>query len=459
MPLIPKVPFVSGAVFTPEVATEMTGITFDDQPTYYGHFNKISDEDLSDDVGAIKNRVATLSTNLKVSAGTGLNANYAAGKLLYGTTLFNIGASSVALSASTTNYVYGSSSGTILATASQPPIIRALLATVTTNTTGVVSVTDYREGVSVEAVRPFTLSVRNFGGRGDQGNFTAVGNEILSDGEYYYNNFTVPLGVTITVNRLGYIYCSGNVNVAGTIIVSPASQGGGGVIPQLANTCIPGQGLGAGTNERLPYAYSFRSSPIGSGGSSGFAVSTVSSSFLTVNNTSPGGAGGEGGGGVIFEAAGTITVTGSILANGTAGAVGRDFDNGTVRYSIGGGGGGSGGSITLKSLGALIVSGTLSANGGAGGGGTPGNTQVSAEGGSGGGGGIITIQSPGINTTGSILSANGGAAGSPGSILAVPYKGFGGVGGSYGGLSGQIVGDGGAGNVGIIRTQAFSPIG
>lgn len=458
MPLIPKVPFVSGAVFTPEVATEMTGITFDNQPTYYGHFNKIADADLSDDPGALKNRVGALSANLKVTAGTGLNANYAAGKLLYGTTLYNIGASSIALAASTTNYIYGDLTGAILATSTQPPIVRALLATVLTNTSGVVSVTDYREGVSVEVVKPYNLSTRNFGGRGDQGNFLAVGGEILADGEYYYRNFTVPLGLSITISKLAYIYCTGTVNIAGTINVTPSTQGGGGTIASRTSLCIAGQGLGAGINQLLPLTYSFRASPIGSGGSSGFVYgnNTAIQQVLIDNLT---GGGGSGGGGIIFEAAGAITVTGSILANGTAGAPGFLIDNGTIGYALGGGGGGSGGSITLKSLGSIVVSGTLSANGGAGGGGLPGNANVSAESGSGGGGGIITIQSPSINTTGSILSVNGGAAGAPSGVPITIFRGFGGIGGSYGGLSGQIIGDGGIGDAGIIRTQTFSPIG
>ena len=458
MPLIAKVPFVSGAVFTPEVATEMTGVTFDDQPAYIGHFNKIADADLSDAPGAIKSRVGLLSTNLKVSAGTGLNANFAAGTLLYGTTLFTLGASSISLTASATNNIYGSTTGTIVATVNPPPVIRALLATVVTNTTGVVSVTDYREGVSVEVVKPYTLSIRNFGGRGDQGNFLAAGGEVLADGEYYYNNFTVPLGVTISIQRLAYIYCSGTVTIAGTVNVSAASLGGSAGTLGTANyASLPGQGLGAGISESLPNTYSFRSSPIGSGGSSGLAISNVARGSTLITTGQAGG--GAGGGGVIFEAAVAISVTGTITASGTGGGVGFTQDDGTNRTAVGGGGGGSGGSITLRSLGSIIVSGALSAVGGAGGNAGGGNATVSSETGAGGGGGIITIQSPAINTTGSTILVTGGVAGTPNGAIGTTYTGFGGVGGAYGGASGTIVGQGGAGGIGILRTQSFIPVG
>ena len=457
MALIPFVPFTSGAVFTPEIANAIAVPTFDDQTQYFGHLARIKDTDLDTGVNSLMARVGTLGLNLKVSAGSGLNANFAAGRLLYGTTLFTLGASSITLAASSLNYIYGTLSGTIVASTALPPIVRALLATVTTNTTGVIGVQDYREGVSVEVVKPYTLSIRNFGGRGDLGDFLATGNEILNDGEYYFNNFTVPLGKTIIVGKLAYIYCSGVVNIAGQIVVSPASAGGGGVIGSTTNLCIPGQGLGGGVNELLPLTYSFKASPIGSGGSSGFCFGNSPASQLQINTIQ--GAGGAGGGGLSFEVAGSIVVTGSILANGADATIGLVFDDGVTRYAIGGGGGGSGGSVTLKSLGAIIVSGVISCAAGKGGNGVVGNSQVSAEGGSGGGGGIITIQSPAINTTSSVLTVTGGAAGIAGGSAVVVYRGNGGIGGSYGGVSGQILGDGGAGTAGIVRTQSFTPLG
>jgi hypothetical protein len=88
-----------------------------------------------------------------------------------------------------------------------------------------------------------------------------------------------------------------------------------------------------------------------------------------------GGAGGNGGGAVRIQA-GTVTLLGSIVANGTNGQVG-----GGGSY-VGGGGGGAGGSVLLRA-GTVSFAGTLSATGGGGAGGSNG---------AGGGGGVGRIR-------------------------------------------------------------------
>jgi hypothetical protein len=77
-----------------------------------------------------------------------------------------------------------------------------------------------------------------------------------------------------------------------------------------------------------------------------------------------GGAGGNGGGAVRIQA-GTLTILGAIVANGTSGQVG-----GGGAY-VGGGGGGAGGSLLLRA-GTVSFAGTLAAIGGGGAGGSSG---------------------------------------------------------------------------------------
>jgi hypothetical protein len=79
------------------------------------------------------------------------------------------------------------------------------------------------------------------------------------------------------------------------------------------------------------------------------------------DNSPAGGIGGVGGG-IVFIAAKTITVTGSILANGSAGANSASEGNGA-----GGGGGGAGGSLLLKGQTLTLGTNICTATGGSGG--------------------------------------------------------------------------------------------
>ena len=459
MALIPFVPFTSGAVFTPEVANAIAVPVFDDQVQYFGHLAKIKDTDLDSSVTGIFSRVASNELNLKVTAGSGLNALYASGRAIYGTTVFTIIAGSLSLTASATNYIYINTAGQILSSAVLPPTVRALVATVATNTTGVTVITDLREGYKLEPVKPLTSSVKNFGGRGDSGAFVAAGGEVLADGEYYFTDFTVAAGLTISIDKLARIYCTGNALIAGTVNVMQASRGGGAVINQSGSTVGgAGQGGGGGFAESVPATYNHLASPVGSGGGGGYA-----SRDFTGGGTIYTAVGGDGGGCCWIEAAGSITISGSIFADGTGGA------NGTVSASItpgtlfgtGAAGGGSGGLVLLKALNSIIVSGTISAKGGNGGNGVPGDINRSSESGGGGGGGRIVMFAPNINTTGSSLDRSGGSAGSS-PALASNFPFFSSVGGSYGGLGGGsagVAGNGQQGAIGILVTRNFTPIG
>jgi hypothetical protein len=131
-------------------------------------------------------------------------------------------------------------------------------------------------------------------------------------------------------------------------------------------------------------------------------------------NGTGGSAGGFGGGGVQISAATSVIVTGTITANGSAGANAADY--------AGGGGGGSGGDILLE--GASVTTGTLSSNGGNGG--TGGAGSSGATGGAGGTGATNN------GSTQSTSNINGGSpsGGSLGALCTLP--GGGGGGGGYG---------------------------
>jgi hypothetical protein len=142
----------------------------------------------------------------------------------------------------------------------------------------------------------------------------------------------------------GMAVAGGNGSCGGQACVSPYTIAGGGVnSTELAGGCAGGVG---------------------------------EASFPHSTPTNPAGA---GGGGVQLAAAGTITGTGSITANGSAGTAG-----GTGQYGLGGGGGGSGGEILIYATQASFSGITLAANGGAGGaasgaGGTGGTNNGTAQ--------------------------------------------------------------------------------
>lgn len=455
MPLIPNVPFTSGSVFSPEAANAIANPVFDDQTQYLGHLAKIKDVDLDDSATGIKTRVANNELNLKVTAGSGLNAIFAGGRALYSTTVFNINPSSVTLAPSTANYIYVGIDGVVRSTTSTPPIVRALLAIVTTNTTGVLTVLDEREGYKIEVIKPLSSSVRNFGGRGDGGAFVAAGGEVLSDGEYYFTDFTVGAGETITIDKLARIYCTGNVLVAGTINVTQATAGA----PPLALAGITlaggvGSGVGGGSGENPADTYNHLVSPVGSGGGGGYMAGNNPGNGISTTR------GGNGGGCAWFEAAGEIRVTGTISAVGTDGA--NAFALGAVgNFAVtAGAGGGSGGLVLLKSLTAVVISGTINVSGGRGGNGLySGTGSPAGEDGSGGGGGRLVIFSPVINTTSSTMNLSGGDRGTGFTPGSTNVGAIGGVGGSFGGKGGTQAGNGVAGDVGQITLKYFVPIG
>jgi len=148
-------------------------------------------------------------------------------------------------------------------------------------------------------------------------------------------------------------------------------------------------------------------------------------------NNGHAGAGGVGGG-IAFVIAGSVTGTGSILANGGAG-VDADSTNGGSTSGDAPGGGGGGGTVILSS--ATVSAITISANGGAGGKQLL-NSVTEAEGpGGGGGGGYVAVKT---GVTASVLGGASGTTSAP-SLNEFPVNGA------------------TKGNAGSVSNAAFTP--
>jgi hypothetical protein len=274
-------------------------------------------------------------------------------------------------------------------------------------------------------------------------------------------NFTLNAGVTLTVTT-GFlkIVASGTVTINGIINVTPPIGGGsffsGGMSAPALFPADSGKGFGGGSghNGAGGKTYPFEASPFGSGGASGIVSATVTTAaFGSATFTSS--RGGSGGGAFIVEAAGTISVAGSINCNGENAVAGTITSVSNAEAYLTGGGGGSGGSIALRSLTATIVTaaGFLSVRGGNGADARISNVAFLSTGGGGGGGGRVFLASPATNTTGATITLTAGTAGanagSGGGLSGSPGGGYGGAGGGSGG------GVGAAGTIGQLTLQSF----
>ncbi|MBI3247750.1 MAG: hypothetical protein HYZ50_14700 [Deltaproteobacteria bacterium] len=243
---------------------------------------------------------------------------------------------------------------------------------------------------------------------GSDGAFSPSGNVTLDlssrpDGTFHFTTITVPAGVTVrftrnlVTNPSAILLATGNVAINGTIDVSaPATAsgpgGGDGGAAGLAFTSGgPGFGLspGAGGSVGTPNpghagggggmatagleAIRHSAAPPAAGGAAvvfpdplkGGSGGGGGGGWYLFSNNLDGGFGGGGGGGLRIVTPGTITIAGSLVANGAGG--GTSFAN---AFGFGGpGGGGSGGAIDLQGADiTLPSSGLLRAKGGPGGG-------------------------------------------------------------------------------------------
>lgn len=185
-----------------------------------------------------------------------------------------------------------------------------------------------------------------------------------------------------------------------------------------------------------------------SGGIGGYRV--AESAAPTLLRSGLHGGGGGGGHGTFGGAGGgwlTVVARSSIDVQGEIDALGELASGGSQ-----GGGGGAGGIIVLASAGSISVTGTMRADGGAGSG---SSAIYGASAGGGGGGGIIHLLAPSVQSAGS-LSVLGGAAGvtieNPNNVFGRHAGGGGGACGGDGGFGGTIS----SGNI-ALPAQPGSP--
>lgn len=454
---MPKTTFVNGSVVTSDFLNAINNPSFSGL-AQDGHFAKIKNSDLDTTAGQILPEWQTFRDALAVSAGTGLSISYIGGSItLEDGSIVTISPGTLSVTANATSFIFVDTTGTVVASISYP--VRAIaLARVVSGASTITSVVDLRPRF---VVRPRFNTVAVFGGIGAQGDYSLASGSASLEGDYYYRNFTLAAGATINVTK-GFLYlkCSGDVVINGTINITPPISGGsrfgsGFFIQQY----IPsqGQGIGGGTgpNATPPPGYHYAVSPVGSGGASGFVNIAAGASISAYSS-----GGGNGGGCLIIEAAGTISIGGTIIANGGISANPSiiSISSPTVAQ-MAGGGGGSGGLIFLKSTNSIVATAaaTLSVQGGKGGNGYLFGTTAYAHGGGGGGGGYVVMVAPSINTTGATIQLSGGAAGTAAGS-ATSNGGYGEVGGSNGASFAGIGGTyNNGGGMGQFVTRSFNP--
>jgi hypothetical protein len=233
-----------------------------------------------------------------------------------------------------------------------------------------------------------------------------------------FTNITVS-GTLIVPSGL-IIRATGTVNISGNLLVQ--ANGGSPVASQAPTVST--------TNS--------------TGGTGGLAVNTLLARQMVVPPLLFGGAPGAGnnglpnqgvaGGTLTIFAGDTLTLSGLVKADGTAGYTDVDATKNV-------GGGGSGGFLTLAARNGITIQGTglVSTRGGQGG---NGNVSLNNRPGGGGGGGIIHLIAPALTgaTLGTTVLVNGGPAGAGGLS-----GGFSGGGGACGGNGGNSGSPGGAG--------------
>ena len=485
----PNVPFKEADDWTPELATlAFNSPIFDGETSLLGHRAKINDTELSDT--GVKLRLATVTDNLKVSQESSTLVRYKDGKVLVNHQVMSIAGGILAVPDGI-SYVYVSRNAQV-EVSSRLPVISLPLAKVTT-VSGIISVIEDIRALT-DSVLPKLDSIRTFGGTNQEDKICTQG-EVLDQGEYYFRNFTVPVGVSITVQGTVKLEISGDMVVDGEIIVNPLIPGTylHAVIEPNGYSldAVEGGGLG-GTGAAYPYG----AQPWGSSGFSpsyfNFDSSTVASVFSRRS--------GAGGGSFIANVAGTIKVNqaGSIRVDGGNGNTISNFMqgnadgfdvyvfNGTLGFEGGGtgSGGGSGGFIRLSAVQSVSIKGLVTANGGNGGNAilkAPASVDnIFVTGGGGGGGGVILIMSPDIDVLQGDIQTEPGIKGSnatkgtnstAGNTITFPNgidavipggrgAGFGGGGGIYsGGYQGQAwIGTYNQASQGKILYRNFLPV-
>ncbi|MBW4558463.1 MAG: hypothetical protein KME59_21560 [Trichormus sp. ATA11-4-KO1] len=451
--LYPNTPFSEGSVFTPELADlAFEAPIFDGQNQYKGHREKIRDDELSDLAGATKDRLRIVTDGLKPSVSSGLTVAYQSGTVVLPSgELLAIVSGLIVVPDNATSLIWVDSLG-VIASGTIAPAIRILIAKVTTVSGTITALQDLRFN-GLHPVSPISASIKVFGGSNTQDKVCTNG-EVLDQGYYYFRDFTVPAGVSITIDKQARLFCSGNVSIQGVINITTAANGARpfstGTISTINIGGVTGTGLGAGSGSSgagvTPYPYTAQ--PVGSGGGLGFAGGDSGAVAF--------GGAGSGGGSLWVEASGEITVSGSIVAKGTDASIG--FITSGTNVLVSGSGGGSGGLVYLSSLVGVTCTNTsvIDVRGGNGASAVRVGTG-SANGGGGGGGGWLVLASPFNNTTGATFLLSGGT---PGATVGEGTGALGGgTGGAYGGAGGGAGSTPQSGGTGRLVLLSFVPIG
>jgi hypothetical protein len=429
---MPKSVFVQNSYVPPAWFNALQDIQFDGQDLD-GHYQKIPNVWLSDAPGSLLNDVTARRDQLLVKDGGGLTCSINGGSMTGPNGLrVTIAPTTKTLPANASTFVWIDSIG-VVQTGATLPVRSQPLAQITTNNAAIVAngIIDLRQE------RPFlpqSRAIQAFGGSATN-DITITSNTTLN-GIIPCRNLTINAGVTVTVTQGELrIRASGDVTINGQINVTAPVQGGSGfygapVAPAVQADVGRGLGGGGGTNSIPPSPYTPDTSPLGSGGASGFTnLVGYSGGFITTSR------GGFGGGSVTIEAAGAINIAGGINCDGTAAQIGIILTPSAGTVGMSGGGGGSGGSINLRSITSInaTASASLSVRGGNG---APGNTfgSIGAFGGFGGAGGWIVCRAPSVNVGLATVLLNNGSTGAS--------SNGGGLGGSVGGAFASSSGPG-----------------
>lgn len=406
MTTYPDIPFVDGQIYTPDIAYlafhQSYGDTLDQD--LLGNHPGITDDMLSQT--GVLSRVNLVTDSFKPSHTTGLTVNVKSGVVFMGNEVTSIAEANILCPDNATSYIFIRMGSSALEVNTRIPAVVMVVAKVVTSGGTVTTLTDLRQAY-YRRVFPASGSVIIFGGQSTEDK-TCTAGEVLDRGLYYFRDFIVPAGISITVSRYCVIKCSGRVDISGTINVTTAAPG-----------AIGDSGTGYNANQTIDVK---RGSGIGTEGTYGYGQqghgSGANSARLFREAGSPAptawgiGNGGNGGGGLIIQAAQGIDVYGTINANGSNAT--NSVANGG-QYVVAGSGGGSGGFINLASTGDIILrpGSVLNAKGSNGGNAavSAGYTVYNGAGGGGGAGGVVLLQGN-VNTTGSTIDVSGGTAGS-----------------------------------------------
>lgn len=249
-------------------------------------------------------------------------------------------------------------------------------------------------------------------------------NEVIdlpADGVLHYTTFDVPAGKTVSfkknaANTPVTILTSGNVSIAGTLWVgylsTPTNSGtsGDGILGDDGKPGYGGPGgFDGGVGGLGPILGGVAGAPGGGGmGPGGGQPATSHYPSYAAGYAGGGGAFSGNGANSTWDAAVGGTAYGQSTLLPLIGGSGGGGGAAGTTYS-GAGGGGGGGAILIASSGTISISGTIYANGGAGG--ASAGSGGGGGGGGGAGGGIRLVAETLTRSGGGYLQATGGAGG------------------------------------------------